>query len=65
MKERVFRVGLTDTVNLMESSDYKDRFVAEYVQTKIRYEKLKAFNNKIEAAFKTRACKRLSSRRWV
>ena len=50
MKEKVLKVGLTDTVNLMESSDYKDRFVAEYCQTKIRYEKLKAFNNKIEAA---------------
>ena len=50
MKEKVLRVGLTDTVELMESSDYKDRFVAEYAQTKIRYEKLKAFNNKIEAA---------------
>lgn len=50
MKEKVLRVGLTDTVELMESSDYKDRFVAEYAQTKIRYEKLKAFNTKIEAA---------------
>ena len=50
MKEKVLRVGLTDTVELMESGDYKDRFVAEYCQTKIRYKKLKAFNNKIEAA---------------
>ena len=50
MKERILRMGLTDTVELMESDDYKDRFVAEYCQTKIRYEKLKAFNNKIEAA---------------
>lgn len=50
MKERILRAGLTDTVKLMESGDYKDRFVAEYCQTKIRYEKLKAFNNKIEAA---------------
>ena len=31
---------LKDTVKLMESSDYKDRFRAEYWQTKIRYEKL-------------------------
>lgn len=31
---------LKDTVGLMESSDYKDRFKAEYYQTKIRYEKL-------------------------
>ena len=41
---------LKDTVVQMESSDYKERFVAEYNQTKIRYEKLKAFCNRIEAA---------------
>ncbi len=41
---------LIDTVVQMESSDYKERFIAEYNQTKIRYEKLKAFCNKIEAA---------------
>lgn len=40
---------LKDTVELMNSTDYKERFIAEYQQTKIRYEKLKAFNNKIEA----------------
>lgn len=38
------------TVPLMLGDDYKARFVAEYRQTKIRYERLKAFNNKIEAA---------------
>lgn len=32
---------LKDTVELMESADYKDRFKAEYYQVKIRYEKLK------------------------
>lgn len=31
---------LKDTVNLMNSSDYKERFVAEYRQVKIRYQKL-------------------------
>lgn len=31
---------LKDTVDLMNSSDYKDRFKAEYYQTKIRYTKL-------------------------
>lgn len=41
---------LRDTVQKMQSADYKERFIAEYQQTKIRYEKLKAFNNKIEAA---------------
>lgn len=41
---------LKDTVEMMNSEDYKERFKAEYYQTKIRYEKLKAFNNKIEAA---------------
>ena len=33
-------MDLLDTVELMSSSDYKDRFKAEYMQTKIRYEKL-------------------------
>ena len=41
---------LKDTVYMMNSSDYKERFKAEYWQTKIRYEKLKKFNTKIEAA---------------
>ena len=31
---------LKDTVDLMTSADWKDRFIAEYLQTKIRYEKL-------------------------
>lgn len=31
---------LSETVNIMNSSDYKVRLVAEYVQTKIRYQKL-------------------------
>ena len=44
---------LKDTVEMMQSADYKERFKAEYHQTKIRYEKLKAFNTKIEAAFET------------
>lgn len=38
------------TVHLMLSSDYKDRFVAEYRQTKIRYGKLKAYCDRIEMA---------------
>lgn len=41
---------LKDTFELMTSADYKERFKAEYLQTKIRYEKLKNFCNKIEAA---------------
>lgn len=41
---------LKDTKDLMCSNNYKDRFVAEYMQTKIRYEKLKHFCNQIEAA---------------
>lgn len=44
---------LADTAAGMTSPDYKERFRAEYIQTKIRYERLKAFNNKIEAAFRT------------
>lgn len=41
---------LEDTIDLMTSSSYKERFMAEYWQTKIRYERLKNFNNQIEAA---------------
>lgn len=41
---------LKQTVSMMQSLDYKERFKAEYYQTKIRYEKLKSFNTKIEAA---------------
>lgn len=41
------------TVEGMLSPDYKERFKAEYSQTKIRYEKLKAFCNRIEAAMRT------------
>lgn len=31
---------LKDTIKLMESKDYKERFKAEYYQVKIRWEKL-------------------------
>lgn len=31
---------LKDTVDLMNSENYEDRFKAEYFQTKIRYDKL-------------------------
>ena len=47
-------IMLRDTVRMMNSKDYKERFKAEYYQTKIRFEKLKAFNARIEAANKTR-----------
>ena len=35
-----FDMELKDTIELMTSEDYKDRFKVEYFQTKIRYEKL-------------------------
>lgn len=41
---------LKGTERYMESSDYKERFFAEYMQTKIRYEKLKDYCNRIEAS---------------
>lgn len=44
---------LRETVTMMNSTDYKERFKAEYYQTKIRYEKLKKFNTRIEAAERT------------
>lgn len=50
MTNKPFAVELKDTVDDMLSGDYKVRFVAEYWQNKIRYEKLKNFCDKIEAA---------------
>ena len=41
---------LKDTIEMMNSDNYIERFKAEYYQTKIRYEKLKLFNTQIEAA---------------
>lgn len=40
---------MSDTIGKMLSKDPKDRILAEYWQTKIRYRKLKAFANRIEA----------------
>ena len=40
---------LYDTVDMMVSKDYKERFKAEYWQTRIRYEKLKKLNTQLEA----------------
>lgn len=45
---------LKDTVGMMQSEDYKERFKAEYHQTKIRYEKLKKFNTENEATERTK-----------
>ena len=40
---------LKDTIEMMNSADYKERFKAEYHQTKIRYEKLHKMTVKYEA----------------
>ena len=40
---------LKDTIELMNSEDYKERFRAEYWQTKIRYNKLHKMLVKYEA----------------
>lgn len=40
---------LNETVKMMESTDYKERFKAEYYQTKIRYDKLHQMLIKYEA----------------
>lgn len=42
-------MNLNETVNMMNSDDYKERFQAEYYQTKIRYEKLHRMCVKYEA----------------
>lgn len=40
---------LKDTITMMDNPDYKERFKAEYHQTKIRYDKLHAMVIKYEA----------------
>ena len=51
LNERGIQISpLFGTVEKMISPDYKERFQAEYRQTKIRYEKLKRFCDRIEAA---------------
>ena len=42
-------MNLIDTIELMTSEDYNDRFKAEYYQTKIRYDKLHKMCVKLEA----------------
>ena len=44
---------LSKTVETITSDAYKERFKAEYYQIKERYERLKSFNNTIEAASRT------------
>lgn len=40
---------LKDTIELMQSANYKDRFKAEYYQTKIRHNKLDMMCRKYQA----------------
>lgn len=49
----IHRIKVDTLAKLMQSENYQDRFVAEYIQLKQRYEKLKHFNTKIEAATRT------------
>ena len=42
-------ITLADTEADMRSNDYKRRFIAEYYQTKLRYDKLDAMTVKYEA----------------
>ena len=42
-------IELKDTVEMMNSTDYKERFKAEYYQTKIRLEKLRKMLIKADA----------------
>ena len=48
-EKAMMKIELKDTVEMMNSADYKERFKAEYYQTKIRYEKLHKMTIKYEA----------------
>lgn len=45
----VSKMDLRVTAPLMESADYRERMLAEYWQTKIRYERLKKLTTRLEA----------------
>ena len=45
----VLNMELKDTIELMNSADYKERFKAEYLQIVVRYKKLKAMLDKWDA----------------
>ena len=47
--ENLDEITLKDTVSLMNSDDYKVRFIAEYMQLKIRYNSLRKMLIKLEA----------------
>lgn len=49
IKEKIVNWELGDTVELMNSVDYKERFKAEYLQVKIRIEKLENMLVKLDA----------------
>lgn len=46
-------IELEDTIEMMNSNDYKERFRGEYFQAKIRYDKLDAMTVKYEAGILT------------
>ena len=46
MRDKKPVTELKDTVELMNSADYKERFKAEFAQVVIRYQKLKAMLEK-------------------
>ena len=46
MRDKKPVTELKDTVELMNSADYKERFKAEYAQVVIRYQKLKSMLEK-------------------
>ena len=51
LKNGGLKMGITlkDTVELMNSEDWKERLKAEYFQTKIRWNKLRLYYSKIKA----------------
>ena len=48
-QRRKKKMELKDTIEMMQSDDFKERFKAEYLQTKIRYDKLHQMIVKYEA----------------
>lgn len=56
--------SLVGTVDLMLSDNWKDRLVAEYLQAKIRKEKLSCYLEKVNGKFTSKPPNRHLLREW-
>ena len=49
-------IGEDEIIALLSSDDWKERLRGEYYELRIRYEKLKSYNNKSEIQYRLAPC---------